>query len=205
MDTRVSDKSTPASAAGKPLLRGIHHLALVTDDMKGTLDFYVRVLGMPIVHALRTPVARGAHGQGTPPYASIPHFFLDMGGDSLLAFFEYPKTAPKVDRDALGAMQHVSFACGPNRHREILERLKANGTEITGGPLVSIPPAIVSFYFFDPNNIRLEIVCDPRNADEEDLQVIRSCRMDEAEMRAQLADIGGEKAWIDTMIAALAR
>ncbi|HXR85474.1 MAG TPA: VOC family protein [Stellaceae bacterium] len=205
MDTRVVETSSQANTEGKPLLRGIHHLALVTDDMKRTLDFYVRVLGMPIVHGLRTPVARGAHGQGTPPYASIPHFFLDMGGDSLLAFFEYPKTAPKVDRDALGAMQHVSFACGPKRHREILERLKANGTEITGGPLVSIPPAIVSFYFFDPNNIRLEVVCDPRNADEADLQVIHSCRMDEAEMRAQLADIGGEKAWIDDMIAALAR
>ena len=205
MDTRVVETSSQANTEGKPLLRGIHHLALVTDDMKGTLDFYVRVLGMPIVHGLRTPVARGAHGAGTPPYASIPHFFLDMGGDSLLAFFEYPKAAPKVDRDALGAMQHVSFACGPRRHREILDRLKANGTAITGGPLVSIPPAIVSFYFFDPNNIRLEVVCDPRNADEEDLQVIRSCRMDETEMRAQLADIGGEKAWIDDMIAAMSR
>jgi len=42
-------------AAGKPILRGIHHLALVTDNMRMTLDFYVRVLGMPIVHGLRTP------------------------------------------------------------------------------------------------------------------------------------------------------
>ena len=205
MDTRVGDTSPKAGAAPKSLLRGIHHLALVTDDMKGTLDFYVRILGMPIVHGLRTPVARGAHGAGTPPYASIPHVFLDMGGDSLLAFFEYPKTAPKVDRDALGAMQHVSFACGPKRHREILERLKANGTEITGGPLVSIPPAIVSFYFFDPNNIRLEIVCDPRNEDEEKLQVVRSCHMSEPELRAQLGDISNDQAWIEEMIAAMAR
>lgn len=205
MDTRVADTSFQASAAGKPLLRGIHHLALVTDDMKATLDFYVRVLGMPIVHGLRTPVARGAHGQGTPPYASIPHFFLDMGGDSLLAFFEYPRTAPKVDRDALGAMQHVSFACGPKRHREILERLKASGTEITGGPLVSIPPAIVSFYFFDPNNIRLEVVCDPRNSDEENLDVIRSCRMTEAELRAQLGDISNDQGWIARMIDEMSR
>jgi catechol 2,3-dioxygenase-like lactoylglutathione lyase family enzyme len=204
MDTRVGEASSKTNAA-KPLLRGIHHLALVTDDMKKTLDFYVRVLGMPLVHGLRTPAARGAHGEGTPPYAAIPHFFLDMGGDSLLAFFEYPKTAPKVDRDALGAMQHVSFACGPRRHREILERLKANGVAITAGPLVSIPPAIVSFYFFDPNGIRLEIVCDPRNSDEEDLQVVRSCRMKEAELRAQLGDIGGDAAWIDTMAAAMAR
>jgi catechol 2,3-dioxygenase-like lactoylglutathione lyase family enzyme len=205
MDTQGAVTSSQTSDVAKPLLRGIHHLALVTDDMKATLDFYVRVLGMPIVHSLRTPAARGAHGAGTPPYASIPHVFLHMGGDSLLAFFEYPKTAPKVDRDALGAMQHVSFACGPKRHREILERLKANGTAIVGGPLVSIPPAIMSFYFFDPNNIRLEIVCDPRNADEEDLGVISSCQMSEAELRAQLVDISNDQIWIDDMIAAMSR
>ncbi len=54
-------------AAGKPILRRIHHLALVTDNMRMTLDFYVRVLGMPIVHGLRTPaepdvqLSRGTH------------------------------------------------------------------------------------------------------------------------------------------------
>src|SRR5712672_2448639 len=66
-------------AGGKPMLRGIHHLALVTDDMRITLDFYVRVLGMPIVHGLRTPSrppgANHAHGNGAPPYANIPIIF----------------------------------------------------------------------------------------------------------------------------------
>jgi catechol 2,3-dioxygenase-like lactoylglutathione lyase family enzyme len=38
------------------MLRGIHHLALVTDDMRMTLDFYVRVLGMPIVQLASTLV-----------------------------------------------------------------------------------------------------------------------------------------------------
>src|SRR5258707_15869792 len=70
-------------AAGKPILRGIHHLALVTDNMRMTLDFYVRLLGMPIVHGLRTPSrpagASHAHGNGAPPYSNIPHYFLDMG------------------------------------------------------------------------------------------------------------------------------
>lgn len=206
MDTRVADSPSTAgtTSAPKPPLRGIHHLALVTDDMRKTLDFYVRLLGMPIVHGLRTPVVRGAHGDGTPPYASIPHFFLDMGGDSLLAFFEYPKTAPKADRDGLGAMQHVSFACGPKRHREILERLKASGVAITAGPLLIIPPAITSFYFFDPNGIRLEIVCDQQSGEVE-LDVIRSCRMTEPEMRAQLSDISADRAWIDDMVAAMSR
>ena len=38
-----------------PTLRGIHHLALCTDDMKATIDFYVDVLGMPLVHAMKVP------------------------------------------------------------------------------------------------------------------------------------------------------
>lgn len=195
-------------AEGKPILRGIHHLALVTNNMRMTLDFYVRVLGMPLVHGLRTaarpPGASPAHGIGAPPYTSIPHYFLDMGGDSLLAFFEYPRGLARADRDAIGAMQHVSFVCGPKRYREMLERLKANRVTINAGPLLTIPPAIHSFYFFDPNGIRLEIVSD-LDGDEEDLQVIRSCSMTETELRAELATISGDQAWIDDMVAAMTR
>jgi catechol 2,3-dioxygenase-like lactoylglutathione lyase family enzyme len=195
-------------AADKPILRGIHHLALVIDDMRVTLDFYVRVLDMPIVHGLRTPSrpagASHAHGVGAPPYSNIAHYFLDMGGDSLLAFFEYPKGIAKVDRDAIGAMQHVSFACGPRRYHEILERLKANGLSINAGPLLVIPPAIHSFYFFDPDGIRLEITSD-LNGDEEDPQVIRSCSMTETELRAELETITSNRAWIDEMVAAMTR
>jgi len=212
MDTRVAETSARTASsvpAGKPFLRGIHHLALNTEDLRMTLDFYVRVLGMPLVHGLRTPPARPGsdptqgHGMGVPPYPEIAHFFLDMGGDSLLAFFEYPKgKAPKHNRDAIGAMQHVSFVCAPKRYREILERLKANGVTIVAGPLVTIPPQIHSFYFFDPNGIRLEIVSDLAG-DEEDLQVIRSCGMDEATMRRELASVSNDKAWIDDMIAAM--
>ena len=33
--------------------RGIHHLALTTDNMKMTTEFYVNVLGMPLVHAMK--------------------------------------------------------------------------------------------------------------------------------------------------------
>jgi glyoxylase I family protein len=204
----VETRAETSVPQGKPLLRGIHHLALVTADMRMTLDFYVRVLGMPLVHGLRTPSPRPdagpAHGVGSPPYKNILHYFLDMGGDSLLAFFEYPKGVAKTDRDTLGAMQHVSFVCGPRRYREIQERLKANGVEIVAGPLLTIPPAIHSFYFFDPNGIRLEIVCD-YDGDEEDLQVIRSCAMPEPELRAQLATISNDEAWIADMVAAMSR
>ena len=192
---------------GKPGLRGIHHLAIVTEDMKGTLDFYVRVLRMPLVHALTTSAnVTSTHGKGAPPYRAIPHLFLDMGGDSLLAFFQYPKGAVgPADRDRLGAMQHVSFVCGPKRFHETLERVKAAGVTIVGGPVKVIDPAIHSFYFFDPvNGTRLEVVAD-FDGDEHDLRLVRSVDQDEKTIREELAKVSDDPAWIDEMIAARSR
>jgi len=192
---------------GKPGLRGIHHLAIVTEDMRGTLDFYVRVLRMPLVHALTTSAnVTSTHGKGAPPFRAIPHLFLDMGGDSLLAFFEYPKGAVGAsERDRIGAMQHVSFACGKKRFYETLERVKAAGVPIVGGPVLVIEPAIHSFYFFDPvNGTRLEVVAD-FDGDEHDLRLVRSVDQSEATLRAELAKISDDPAWIDEMIAARSR
>src|SRR5438105_13413029 len=100
-----------------PLSRGVHHLALCTDDMKATVDFYVDVLGMPLVHAMKVPpgLGTGPGNRGNPPYEEIRHYFFDMGNDSLLAFFEIPRGAqPKVKRDAIGGLQHVPFAGTPS-------------------------------------------------------------------------------------------
>src|SRR5437867_2624029 len=95
-----------------PTLRGVHHLALCTDDMKATIDFYVDVLGMPLVHAMKVPPGLGAGpgNRGNPPYEEVRHYFFDMGNDSLLAFFEIPKgKEPAGNRNAIGAMQHCGF------------------------------------------------------------------------------------------------
>src|SRR4029077_12994512 len=48
--------------ARPPRYYGVHHLALNTDDMKMTVDFYVGVLGMRLVHAMKVPP-----GVGTGP------------------------------------------------------------------------------------------------------------------------------------------
>jgi Glyoxalase/Bleomycin resistance protein/Dioxygenase superfamily len=68
-------------------LRGIHHLALNVEDLKTTLDFYVGILGLPLVHAMTTPdraqgMPAAHHGRGAPRFAAIPHLFLDMGKSS---------------------------------------------------------------------------------------------------------------------------
>src|SRR6202030_4759914 len=76
-----------------PTTRGVLHLALCTDDRKATIDFYVEVLGVPLVHAMKVPpgLGTGPRNRGNPPYEQVRHYFFDMGNDSLLAFFEIPK------------------------------------------------------------------------------------------------------------------
>ena len=119
----------------QPIARGIHHLALNTDDMKMTLDFYVGVLGMPLVHALKVPpgLGTGPGNRGNPPYENLRHYFLDAGGDMLLAFFEMPKgVKPRADRDAIGTMQHVSFAVSEDRFNEVKRKIEKAGLPYLG-------------------------------------------------------------------------
>ena len=130
--------------------------------MKMTVDFYTEVLGMRLVHAMKVPpgLGTGPGNRGNPPFEEVRHYFFDMGRDGLLAFFEMPKgDKQRGDRNAIGAMQHVSFAVSPESQKRICERLKANKVPFDG-PL-EILPGIFSIYVFDPNDIRLEFSCQP--------------------------------------------
>jgi catechol 2,3-dioxygenase-like lactoylglutathione lyase family enzyme len=165
--------------------RGVHHLALCTDDMKKTIDFYVEVLGMPLVHAMKVPpgLGTGKANRGNPPYENIRHYFFDMGNDSLIAFFEIPKgREPQANRNAVGGMQHCSFVVMPKRFAEIEQRLKSRKIDYIG-PLPQLP-GLLGIYFYDPNGIRLEFCCQPQDGD--DQQVLRCNRQTEAELQGEL-------------------
>lgn len=196
-----SGASSAASAGGKgrPVLRGVHHLALNTDDLKATLNFYVKVLGMPLLGGLLTGPnvdAEMAKTRGNPPFPDIPHYFVDMGGDSTLAFFEYPKgKVPKGDRDTLAAMQHVAFACGPTQFKEMQRRLRDAGVEITFGPQMIVEPNVQSMYFFDPNGVRLEVCCDV-DGDDHELNVIKSFTLTKDALRRELRLVTDDEKWI---------
>jgi catechol 2,3-dioxygenase-like lactoylglutathione lyase family enzyme len=183
-----------------PLSRGVHHLALNTDDMKVTLDFYVRVLGMPLVHALKVApgLGTGAGNRGNPPFENIRHYFLDAGGDSLLAFFEIPKgMKPKADRDAIGTMQHVSFAVSEKRFEDVVARLKKHNLSYLG-PL-DVGCGTWSVYFFDPNGIRLEF----SHQREAEPRVVERWQQTKSEALAELETLSDDKAWLETMVAHL--
>jgi catechol 2,3-dioxygenase-like lactoylglutathione lyase family enzyme len=188
---------------GKMRYFGVHHLALNTDDMKMTVDFYTGVLGMRLVHAMKVPpgLGKGPGNRGNPPFEEIRHYFFDMGRDGLLAFFEIPKgEKPRGDRNALGAMQHVSFAVSPDSQARICASLKANGVPFDG-PL-EILPGIFSIYVFDPNDIRLEFSCQPGSGEAEPA-IVPQVTQTKSEALAELATLTRDKTWLDRAVSGL--
>src|SRR5262245_2142046 len=201
-DAMLADRNQ-SRTQGKVNFYGVHHLALNTDDMKMTVDFYVGVLGMQLVHAMKVPpgLGTGPGNRGNPPFEEIRHYFFDMGRDGLLAFFEMPKGAKqRGDRNALGAMQHVSFAVSPQTQKRICERLQKNNVPFDGP--MEILPGIFSIYLFDPNDIRLEFSCQPGTGEDEPM-VVPQVTQTKAEALEELRTVTGDKAWLTKATAAL--
>lgn len=157
-------------------LGGIHHLALVCRDMARTVDFYTKVLGMPLVKTIELPMGLGQH------------FFFDCGGGDQVAFFWFadaPEPAPGVSapslrpdqgdaRSAMGSMNHVAFKVPADRIDEYRRRLDAAGVECSEVVNHDDSPYGVSFelnegvfvrsiYFQDPDDILLEFSCWTRD------------------------------------------
>lgn len=131
-------------------LRGLNHLAFITDDMTKTVRFYRDLLGMTL-HA----------GVGHDGYR---HYFFQMG-QGQVAFFEYDGAVPmergkfhgeRTDKP-LG-FDHVAFTVESKEALfQLKDKLDAAGIETHG---VVDHGIIWSVYFFDPNNIPLEACWD---------------------------------------------
>jgi catechol 2,3-dioxygenase-like lactoylglutathione lyase family enzyme len=204
-DVETKDRSESRTQGQTDRVRyyGVHHLALNTDDMKMTADFYMGVLGMRLVHAMKVPpgLGTGPGNRGNPPFGEVRHYFFDMGRDGLLAFFEMPKGAKeRGDRNALGAMQHVSFAVSPASQKRIIERLQAAKVPYDGP--MEILPGIFSIYLFDPNDIRLEFSCQPGNGEGEPC-IVPQVTQTRDEALAELTTLTGDKGWLDRATAGL--
>ncbi len=200
---RRNAQANTNQADAKMSYYGVHHLALNTDDMKMTVDFYVDVLGMPLVHAMKVPpgLGSGPGNRGNPPFEEIRHYFFDMGRDGLLAFFEMPKGAKeRGDRNALGAMQHVSFAVSPATQANIRARLDAHKVPYDG-PL-EVLPGVFSVYVIDPNGIRLEFSCQPGNGEGEP-SIVPQVTQTKAEALHELRTLTRDESWLVEVTAGL--
>jgi catechol 2,3-dioxygenase-like lactoylglutathione lyase family enzyme len=154
---------------------GINHLALVCRDMAETVDFYDRVLGMPLVKTVALPDG----GQ---------HFFFDCGGGSTVAFFWWPDAPPAAPgvaavadfparpKSAVGSMNHVAFHLDEDQLEASVGRLKAAGVKVSVPVVVNHDDSetgvarelhegvwVRSVYFQDPNGIMLEFAATLRD------------------------------------------
>ncbi|MEV1294874.1 VOC family protein [Pseudonocardia sp. NPDC049635] len=146
-----SESRTAPTLPGGPKM--LNHLAYVTHDVEGTVDFYQNIMGMPMVSTVI--------GDSVPSTGDdIPYFhvFFRLRDGSTLAFFEapgIPKANPKGHL-AYEIFDHLAFEVDS---MEIVDKWHAwlvhNGIEVVGPTDHKI---IYSIYFHDPvNNIRLEI------------------------------------------------
>lgn len=150
-------------------IRGVNHIALVTDDMAKTTDFYANVLEMPLIMALDM----GGHGQ---------HFFFDCGNNDCIAFFQWgpdtPKQAPGIAArhedtvskgvmSAHGSMNHIAVTVPLEAFDDAVARLRAKGVKIrieNASELDALNDTgwVRSAYFMDPNGIAIELAAYKR-------------------------------------------
>lgn len=126
--------------------RGVHHLALICSDADRTIAFYQEVLGWPLVEIMENR-----------DYPGSAHFFLDIGHDNLLAFFDFPGLDLPGWEETLGSMQHVAVSVEPAHFAAIRRRLEERGIDPFGGT-EEIPDSV---YFRGPDGERIEILREP--------------------------------------------
>lgn len=121
--------------------RGVNHLALVSANMDRTVRFYTQVLGLRLVRTQRNDADPNSR-----------HYFFNLGGGNLLAFFDFP--GYQQDHVGAGTMHHVAFSVESVAQLEELQRrLRAQAIEVS--PIVD-HDFIQSIYFRDPDGILLE-------------------------------------------------
>lgn len=137
--------------------KGVNHLAISTGDMKGQLEFFCDVLGLPL-RALYW-----MHGvEGTY------HGFVELSPESYIAFVQHPDNSPDIqwgvshagnagEPVTVGAMQHVAF------HVDDLDDLLAMRDRIRDRGIQVMGPIdhgfCQSMYFAGPEGLSLEVAC----------------------------------------------
>jgi catechol 2,3-dioxygenase-like lactoylglutathione lyase family enzyme len=147
---------------------GVHHLALVCEDMARTVAFYRDTLGFPLVRTIVLP-------------DGSQHFFFDIGGGNTIAFFWFRKKQAAIAgvsspqhlpgegnfSSASGSMNHVAITVPPDKIEEYRDRLVAKGIAVT--PIMNHDDSpsqmsrtnhagvwLRSVYFWDPDGVLLE-------------------------------------------------
>ena len=134
---------------------GINHLALATSDMKGALEYFNDVLGMPLA------ALYWMHGA-----ENTMHGFLTLNETSLLAFVYSPEIVDKVELGnthagtpvapcAKGTMQHLALNVDTvDDLLTLRDRIRSRGIHCFGPMDHGL---MTSIYFAGPDGITMEV------------------------------------------------
>ena len=136
-----SVKDRPSSTGG-----GVHHLALICSDVEATIRFYQDLLGFPLIEVMENR-----------DYPGSTHFFLDIGNNNLLAFFDFPGLGLGPAIEAHGGVQHVAISTTTEQLAAIRARLDDAGISYIG-PDRGLESSI---YVKDPDGIQIELLAEP--------------------------------------------
>ena len=123
--------------------RGIHHTALISSDVRRTVEFYQGLLGFPLIDMFENRDLPGS-----------THFFFDVGNGNTVAFFDLPGVDVGPYAEVLGGLHHLAISMEPQHWQEIRSRMDTQGIEyqLESGS---------SIYFRDPDGARVELIADP--------------------------------------------
>jgi catechol 2,3-dioxygenase-like lactoylglutathione lyase family enzyme len=123
--------------------RGVHHVALISNDVEATVRFYQGVLEFPLTEMFENR-----------DYGGSTHFFFDIGNGNALAFFDLPGLDLDAYAEVLGGLHHLAISVEPARWERLRARL-----EDVGVPYDHVDGS--SLYLRDPDGARLELISDP--------------------------------------------
>jgi len=140
-------------------IRGLHHYAYRCRDCEETRAFYEGVLGLPLVHVIRSDVV-----PSTGEHCAYVHIFFRMADGSHLAFFDLgDNVAAEPSPNTPSWVNHIALRVDSvEALRAAKARLEATGVEVIG---ITNHHIIESIYFFDPNGIRLELTVPTASAE----------------------------------------
>ncbi|MGH3782683.1 MAG: VOC family protein [Pseudonocardiaceae bacterium] len=133
-----ASQDRPASTA-----RGIHHTALISSDVRRTVEFYQGLLGFPLVDMFENRDLPGS-----------THFFFDVGNSNTIAFFDLPGVDVGPYAEVLGGLHHLAISMEPQYWQEIRDRMDAQNIDY-------LLESGTSIYFRDPDGARVELIADP--------------------------------------------
>lgn len=167
---------------------GIHHIAIMSADMKAQLTFFTQVLGFPLVGLF------DMHG-----VAGGKHAFLKMADDSFFSVVELDgvgeipaeigvtHAGTGAGKCAAGTMQHIAFRAPDEAGLLALRnRIRSHGVPAIG-PIGH--GFCQSIYFAGPEGLTLEVSCAVSEVDPArwvDPKVLAACGISGEEAQAML-------------------